>query len=752
MTFTTVSLFLAGLAATIIPIVIHLFSKGKPKKIVFPALRFAQATYATTKRRVTLKRLVQLAIRIALVLTLGLALARPIMTPRVRDGVARDAGDAALAAVIVLDSSPRMARVKENATLFESAVATARAIVEQLPKNAEIAILAGDATDDAFQTDRVAAKTRLDKLEIAYDGRAASESLRAAMALAERSGASAREIYVLSDATREAWSERDMARVQRAYDSAEIKPTLYFVDLGDDAYRNATIKELTLSSETLAANSALRVDVELERVADAATELTLEILLFSYDALPEKTDLASLADNDKNAFRRETQTIAFDAGRARKSVVFHLANLPLGVTVGLARILGGDALELDNTRPFVVETTQDWKALVVAPEPIDERAIFLTQALAPEDERRLGRASFDLETIPYGNDEAGAQTSLQNLELRQLQAYRAILLLDPKPLDEQTVAKLSKYVESGGGLGVFLGRNAQTGLAAFQTDAAIRLLGAKPVERVQRATQFAPENYDAPILAPFRPFARDEAPWNAAPVYQYWRLDEIADSASVAMRFQASGTAEGAPALVENMLGLGLVATCATPISELPGDRPWNELVTGDAPWLFLLLTDGIARRLASGSASILNYAPGEHVALRAAIKDFPGVANITTPKGEEIATPTDVERRQIRFPGANTPGVYRACTRPNSEGETIRAAFAVAPRSEEFELARYSEEDWRRLWQDAPYKTLDLRAATVELDKARRNGRSEPYVALILALAALVMLDTQISDRFYKK
>ena len=67
MIFTTTSLFIAGLIATIIPIAIHLLSKGKPKKIVFPALRFTQATYASTRRRVTLKRLLQLAVRIALV-------------------------------------------------------------------------------------------------------------------------------------------------------------------------------------------------------------------------------------------------------------------------------------------------------------------------------------------------------------------------------------------------------------------------------------------------------------------------------------------------------------------------------------------------------------------------------------------------------------------------------------------------------------------------------------------------------------
>ncbi|MBQ9372038.1 MAG: BatA domain-containing protein [Thermoguttaceae bacterium] len=753
MIFTTTSLFIAGLIATIIPIAIHLLSKGKPKKIVFPALRFTQATYASTRRRVTLKRLLQLAVRIALVVALGLALARPIIAPRSSSGVSRESEAGTLAAIVVVDSSPRMARVRNNASLFDSAVATARAIVEQLPKDAQIAILSGDALEDAFQTDRVAAKTRLEKLTITHGGRSAADSSRAALALSEKSEASAREIYILSDATRESWNERETSRFQRAYDGAEVKPTLYFVDLGDSAYRNASITDLALSAETLSSRSSLRVDVDVERVADVDAELALEILLFNFDALPEKTDVAALANNDKNAYRRETQTLTFSSGRSRQSAVFYLANLPVGTTVGLARILGADALELDNARPFVVETTDDWKTLVVAPEPVDERALFLTQALAPDDERRLGRAPFELETLPYGAADDQTPRSLFSLAPRDLQAYRAVMLLDPPPLDDATIAKLTAYVEAGGGLAVFLGAAVQTNLTAFQSADVVRLLGAKPVERVRASTQLAPQNYDAPILAPFRPFARDEIPWDAAPVYQYWRLDELAESATVVAPYlRTENNQTGDPAVLENLLGLGVVATTTTPISDLGAERSWNALVSGDAPWIFLLLVDGIARRVASGSASILNYEPGERVAVRAPIKDFPAVATITTPDGEEIATPTDVERRQIRFPGATTPGVYRAHTRPNARGEAINAAFAVASRAEEFELARYSDEEWRRLWRETPYKTLELHAATSELDKARRAGRSEPYVALIILLAALVVLDVRLSDRFYKK
>ena len=80
MTFTTTSLFIAGLVATGVPIAIHLLSKGKPRKIVFSGLRFAQATLAANRRRVKVKRLALLALRVALFIALGSLLARPVVT------------------------------------------------------------------------------------------------------------------------------------------------------------------------------------------------------------------------------------------------------------------------------------------------------------------------------------------------------------------------------------------------------------------------------------------------------------------------------------------------------------------------------------------------------------------------------------------------------------------------------------------------------------------------------------------------
>lgn len=860
MTFTTFSLFLAGLAATTVPIVLHLLSRGKPKKVVFPALRFARQKFAENKRKLTLKRLLLLALRVGTLVLLGVTLARPVFLPP--DAAtfldeARQTGEvgensennkttqteqiaensetsetasgprrpekagiagrnAPVAAAIVVDSSVRTGRVKNNESFFETARATAAAIVAQLPPDSEIAILDGTFDGDAFQPDRFAARTRLEKLEIEPGGRPVAETTLEALRLVERSQLPTKEIFVLSDGTRPGWSEADARRLRRQYaatvqaarrktgaaaseenaasadaDDAELPgvPRFYFVDLGDDAFQNVSVGSLSLSAETLAAGGTLRIDVDVERVGPGERDATLELVLFDAAKLPSNLEENAPFDDETLVLRRESQTLSFADGRSKRSAVFQPSDLPPGACVGAVRVVGADALAADDVRWFAVDVETDWRLLVVAPNPVAEKSLFLTQALAPEEFKKTGRAPFELDVVPFAAPstapnaaETQAPTSLATATPEALARYRAVLLLDPpaSAFDEATVRRLTAFVEKGGGLGVFLGRNANP-ISAFQTEAAVRLLGAKPVDQARVAAwnrSLKPANYDAPLLAPFRPFERAGVPWDALPVGRFWRLTDLTPSATVVARFEkiddAASSAEtgengentqvaqnkengeksetAPPALVENRLGRGTVATLATPLSDGTQNDAWNDLAVGDAPWVFVLLTDGIARRLASGDASILNYSVGETATLRSPLATFPAVATLTTPLGEELAIPTDVERRQIRFPGTSRAGLYRLRTAPNADGETLDKAFAVSIPDAEFELTRPTPDDWAALWDGIPYKTLDLTAASTALEAIRSDKTPEPYALLVVALALLFLAETAVANRFYRR
>lgn len=845
MTFTTVSLFFAGLAATAVPIVLHLVSRGKPKKVVFPALRFARQKFAENKRKLTLKRLLLLALRVGTLVLLGLTLARPVFLPpdaatflekARQNGENNEIGEnnqnnqtrensednknsettaearrpekvgiagrnAPVAAAVVVDTSVRTGRVKNNESFFETARATAAAIVAQLPAESEIAILDGTFDGDAFQPDRFAARSRLEKLEIEPGGRPVAETTLEALRLVERSTLPTKEIFVLSDGTRPGWSEADARRLRRQYaatvqaarrkldgtdaenadspDDAETEtpgvPRFYFVDLGDDAFQNVSVGALSLSAETLAAGGTLRIDVDVERIGSGERDATLELVIFDAKKLPAASDDAPF-DDETLVLRRESQTLSFADGRSKRSAVFQPGDLPPGPCVGAVRIVGADALAADDVRWFAVDVETDWRLLVVAPNPVAEKSIFLTQALAPEEFKKTGRAPFELDVVPFAASRSGSNAdprtpaSLADATPETLARYRAVLLLDPpaSAFDETTVRRLTAFVENGGGLGVFLGRGANP-ISAFQTESAVRLLGAKPVDQVRVADwnrSPKPANYEAPLLAPFRPFERTGVPWDALPVGRFWRLTDLASSAAVVARFEKidkSGengenseikeNGETAPpALVENRLGRGTVATLATPLSDGSQNDAWNEITTGDAPWAFVLLADGIARRLASGDASILNYTVGETATLRSPLATFPAVATLTTPSGEELAIPADVERRQIRFPGTSRAGLYRLRTTPNADGETLDKSFAVSIPDSEFDLTRPTPDEWAALWQGIPYKTLDLTAASTALESIRAAETPEPYAFLVVALAVLFLAETAVANRFYRR
>ncbi|MBP5621523.1 MAG: BatA domain-containing protein, partial [Thermoguttaceae bacterium] len=572
MTFTTFSFFLAGLAATSIPAAIHLLSKGKPKRVIFPALRFAQEKLAQNRRALKLKRVFLLLLRVATFLLLGVVLARPYVAPKLASRTLAETAqpresesdeqpatepeaagisgrDAPIATAIVVDTSVRMDRVFENQTLLDRARSTARAILDQTPKGSEIAVLDGEYDGDAFLSDRFAAKTRVDKLEIQPTGRTVAQSTLEAVALVERSELQTREIFVLTDSSQASWPRRDVQKLRKRLDPSEapqdaIVPTLYFVDLGNDSYQNVSIVDLALSAETVGADATLRIDVDVERVAPKSGDVVVEIVFFDEKKTPGNLTDPAIFSDPEIVVKRESQTISFGEGRAKRSINFQTSGLPLGTRVGAARVVGGDALAADDVRWFAVDVVDDWRLLVVAPEPTETKSLFLAQALAPDDLRRVGRAPFELDVVPFSrkNKSDNRPETLDDLASatsEDLSRYRAIFLLDPPGLDEKVVKKLSSFVADGGGLGVFLGKNAAP-ISAFQTPECVNLLGCKPTT-IAPSTDWSrmlrPVDYNAPLLGAFRQFERMGVPWDALPVDRYWNLEEIGASATIVATF-----------------------------------------------------------------------------------------------------------------------------------------------------------------------------------------------------------------------
>ncbi len=191
-----------------------------------------------------------------------------------------------------------------------------------------------------------------------------------------------------------------------------------------------------------------------------------------------------------------------------------------GTYQGYVRILGEDALAVDDQRYFTVEVKPPWRVLIAAPRPPGDYAFFLDAALSPEPLRKTGQARFDCTVI--------AQNELAKTDLAP---FSAVAILDPKPLEATDWTKLGDFAAAGHGVAVFLGRNADgAALESFNQGQAQELLAGKLLRQASSGEEgiyLSPQDYEHPIFAPLRSRA-GSIPWVRHPVYRYWQLGDPA--------------------------------------------------------------------------------------------------------------------------------------------------------------------------------------------------------------------------------
>ena len=118
-------LFLFGLAAAILPILIHRITQKKIVKREFSAVRLLLQSQRVKARPQRLKHLLLLALRILAVATLAFMMARPVL---VRPGFAsllKNGAD-----VLILDNSLSMGYVEDRGRRYEAAKKAAREALE----------------------------------------------------------------------------------------------------------------------------------------------------------------------------------------------------------------------------------------------------------------------------------------------------------------------------------------------------------------------------------------------------------------------------------------------------------------------------------------------------------------------------------------------------------------------------------------------------------------------------------------------
>jgi len=705
-TFVNFSL-IAGTGLVVLPIVLHLIMRRKPKLLEFPALRFVQKRHDTNRRQLRLRHLLLLLLRAAAIALAAFALARP----SVKFGGTLGSQEAPVAAAMVFDSAPRMEYRHDNQTRLEAAGDLGQWLLGQLPSQSEVAVVDTRLGPAVFQIDQSAARQRVERLEAVANSQPLTVVLEKALRLLGESELTHKEAYVFTDLARAAWPTDSAAALQdRIIDVPGV--AVYLIDVGVSDPTNYALGELQLSGQVLSNRSSLVVDTELFR---AGPEGTRSVELY-------------LQDDEGNPQKRSEESYTLASGESRQ-IDFRIGSLEVGTHQGLVRIVGQDGLAADDSRHFTVEVRPAWKILVAAPQPAERHALYLTEALAPAVFRKRGQARFDCRVV-----------ELDELSKQSLSDYSAVCLLDPTPLEPAGWKKLGDFASDGGGVAIFLGRGAGK-IASFNAPEAQELLPGKLLRQARRPDgdlYLAPRDYQHPALSAFRSGA-GSIPWAMFPVFRYWELEEPTGAV-----FSYS---DGRPALLERPLGAGRVLTLTTPVSDRPDQKPWNLLPFGEA-WPFGMLSHQMMLYLVGSSEQDLNYTAGQTAVLQLDADSRRRNFLLTTPGELKFPLSADPQRRVLVITGTDEVGNYRVQAGGRDSG--VDRGFSVNLAPQQTELERAGEEQLAEVFGPLEYRIARTREEIERDISTGRVGR-ELFSPIILLVVIVLALEHFVANRFYR-
>jgi len=198
------ALWLGALAA--VPLALHLWQRRTAARVDFPAVRYLQRMAQDHAREVRVQNVLLLLLRLAIVLVIALAAARPF-------AAVPAAGHAPVAMAVVLDNSLSSQAVTEAGPMLDRLRAMAAAILAEAGPEDQLWLVTMDGVtvggELAALSDALAEVTPLDG---AGD---ASRALARAMAVVRESPLPVRQVVVLTDGQRSSWDPSALASVAR---------------------------------------------------------------------------------------------------------------------------------------------------------------------------------------------------------------------------------------------------------------------------------------------------------------------------------------------------------------------------------------------------------------------------------------------------------------------------------------------------------------------------------------------------------
>jgi hypothetical protein len=725
--------FWAGGLLVGVPILIHLLNRRRYKIVQWAAMEYLLQALKKNRRRLKFEQMLLLATRCAILLLLGLALARPLGCAS--SSVASMAGGRTGLHVFVIDNSYSMAYEADrpNApTHLDQAKILAKQQIGRLASGGESVMIIsaarqhrarGDEDDSAnvvlrSSYDLEAARSAVDRVEQSYGGTDMATALQLAVRLAkEEQNQPQKFLYVLTDFTRSAWETNEAEIIRRT--GTDIAATfggrVRVHDLGRPGQWNYAVLDLRPDGNLV--TNKFHTDFLANVKGFGNGPESLVQWKWDEQVLPEggrlKPDLST-------EIQRQTKAQVNDGGA-------HVLSVSL---------VNDEKLKVDNVRHRVVEVAAELKVLIVEGERGQEllsgSGAFLDLALAPRKE--IGP------TGKVRSDTYVAPEVISDLELgnKVFADYKAVILTNVAAVNPPQAEQLRKFVERGGTLMVFMGE--QVNQDAYNSILLSRgLLPGKLIVRKTVAANdrgftldFKPRGQIHPLLTVFR--GEENSGLETAQIFTYYQMElDPAAKAEVVLKYLAGDKETNDPAILVHQVDRGRVVTVTT-----TANPEWTSFPAKPA-------YTALVHELLAGTVEIgdrwMNMIVGEPLVVPSAMR-LTSVPVLTDDRKRQIPIEAVTENGQTvyRSRPLERPGMYQL----NVGNAVLPVAVNVPP----------DEADIRLLPPDAIRKALgDIEVQTLGDETpggaiARDDSTDLGWTIMVIVLA-LVGFECFIAMKF---
>jgi len=770
----------AGMGLALIPILIYILNRRRYRTVPWAAMQFLLTANRKTMRRTRLEQLLLMALRITLLVLLGLAMGRPFL----QSGAAPAAFAERTHHIFVLDDSFSMfARDDPRESgeparrAFDMQIELAYRLLQNLPTSDPVSLFwMGHPARQVNRKpifDRALAGRLLKTAKPGYGHTDLIGALRRVRDLI----ASLREehprhtVYLFSDfarpTLRPAAEEASGSKLQATGASPEARSpepeALRPAAAGSDLSAQSSVLSRRESLKSLAHEITRDASLVLHDVYDQDTSNLANTDLAPQTNLVGVGEVAEIVNTITNlATRRSAECkvrIAVDGKQIRE---FTFEPMEAGASQTLSFAIefdspglhtlqstllaeSGDVLELDNTRLVVVEVRERVPILIVDGKPGATRLrghggyleVALAPAAAPDRQVDMGARRGGLAPTIIAEDE---------LASRDLSSVDVVALCNVKRLGQGTWQRLERFVQNGGGLLLFLGDLVD--LEHYNT-AARALLPGRLIEPAfvdvseSNDVNFSAGTLAEPLKADFE--GRPGSGLFRANVHQYIKMAAALDTAHdrwFAGRTLVSYTS-GDPAIAERRIGAGKCVVIST-----TANMAWTNLpAKGD----FITLVMNLIQHVAPAGAANRNFTVGDSFiedidVISAGGEDYlirrpdGAEARLTIEASRSFEAPRGLEARtrgfRLRFDHLDQAGEYRLHT------PSVTDPLSVNLNPIESDLTPLTEGEIRRAF-DCDLEYIVARATK---DEWVGGGRSEFASMMVYTVLLLLLGETLLA------